>query len=470
MASRIARSWPFLSASLGGLALFLSDYPVHAWPLQAIALVPALCVLRQQVVTPWRGALMGLVFGLAYTLPLAAVLSFPWRVATILLLYLSLLWALMFFGIGLVSRWPGLWAAIGAGAVAAIVEWIDASLLPIWGTAQVFTRVWSAAPAMIQFVSWVGICGLVFVVVVFQALLAELFVRGRRRVTIVGLCTLMLGVALSNFWSAGYLLSRRTLRVAAIGWRWDIRRRKPADETYRQVFEPLARRAAKQGARLIASPEVGFRLTAATRDKWFRRFASLARSLRVHLAVGYFDAGHRDNRVIFFGADGRRRGTYRKTHLIPTLERYRAGDGRRLVLKIEGVSVGAMICQDDNFTDLARGYGRDHAALVVVPTNDWREVKHYHFENSRFRAVENGYAVLRAASNGISAIIAPSASVVSRFDHQRFGPGLVVADVPLGRGATLYSRWGDWWVLVSVVALLLCAWRFRLRRRHGSMV
>jgi len=56
-----------------------------------------------------------------------------------------------------------------------------------------------------------------------------------------------------------------------------------------------------------------------------------------------------------------------------------------------------MICQDDNFTDLARGYGRLGVPLLAVPTNDWPAIRAFHLQSSAFRAIENGYAIARAA-------------------------------------------------------------------------
>ena len=129
------------------------------------------------------------------------------------------------------------------------------------------------------------------------------------------------------------------------------------------------------------------------------------RSYYVALAVGYFDRTRDDNRIAMIDGTGALKGEYRKTHLIPLMEDYQAGDGSLVEMTVRGHRVGGMICQDDNFTDLATGYGRDRTPVVVVPTNDWPAVKDYHFENSRMRPLENRYAIVRAATNGVSAIV-----------------------------------------------------------------
>ena len=157
---------------------------------------------------------------------------------------------------------------------------------------------------------------------------------------------------------------------------------------------------------------------------------------------------------------------YEKTHLIALVEGYKKGSGALQSCPVGGgPRVGLMICQDDNFTDLARGYGRAGAALLAVPTNDWKQVKDFHLENSIFRAVENGYAVVRAASNGVSAIVSPRGELLARRDHFRDGPGLILARVALRGGPTPYSLAGDWPPLVGLLLLVVGGiWQHRTRR------
>ena len=77
---------------LSGLLLFVSDYPVHAWPLQAVALLPLLYALERLCASRKGALLCGLALGLGSTLPLLAVLEFPLLMGVPLALYLSLLW------------------------------------------------------------------------------------------------------------------------------------------------------------------------------------------------------------------------------------------------------------------------------------------------------------------------------------------------------------------------------------------
>jgi apolipoprotein N-acyltransferase len=352
------------------------------------------------------------------------------------------------------------------------MEWASATLVPVWGTAQSFVRTWSASPAVMQVTALGGATALVFVVVAWQALAARVVVSGGSARRSAAVALVLLGAAVvgaGQHRASAPAPGARTLRVAAIGWRSGeaqaLGRRGDPGPTL-ALYEPLLGQAAAAGARLVVSPEVGFTLGGERTAETLARLGALARRHRVWLVVGYFDRDHRDNHAALIGPDGARAGDYRKTHLIPLLERYRAGDGRLVTADLGGgAAAGAMICQDDNFTDLARGYGRRGVALVAVPTFDWAEVAPYHYESSRFRAVEAGYGVVRAAVDGTSAITDARGHVLAERNHLAAGRGVVIADLPLHAGGTLYATAGAFVPLLWIAVLLVVAVRSARRRQ-----
>jgi apolipoprotein N-acyltransferase len=62
-----------------------------------------------------------------------------------------------------------------------------------------------------------------------------------------------------------------------------------------------------------------------------------------------------------------------------------------------------------------------------------------------FRAIENSVAVVRPATTGISALIAPDGQILARVPYApgRAVEGDLVADIPLGRTRAFYARAGD---------------------------
>jgi apolipoprotein N-acyltransferase len=57
------------------------------------------------------------------------------------------------------------------------------------------------------------------------------------------------------------------------------------------------------------------------------------------------------------------------------------------------------------------------------------------------RAVENRVAIVRAANTGVSAVVRPSGAVEATLPLGT--RGFLRAEVPLGRGETFYTRFGD---------------------------
>jgi apolipoprotein N-acyltransferase len=173
-------------------------------------------------------------------------------------------------------------------------------------------------------------------------------------------------------------------------------------------------------------------------------------------------------------------GIYDKIHLVPfgeylpaqalleaiglqqiTRQRggFAAGAGPRALLAIPGLGrVVPLICYEAIFPgQVPKGEAR--ADLLLTLTNDgWFGVmtgprQHYH--QGRVRAVETGVPLLRASSNGISALVDPLGRERARLELNAVGTFDV--QIPLRVATTFYARFGDWLVvlLMSSIATLL---------------
>lgn len=462
----------YLLALSAGLLLFASDHPLHLWWLGLLAFVPfwvALAKARRDARRLWP---IGLIFALANALPItiSAGPSTPILAAAVANV---VQWPLAAMLAGRVLlRGPVLGPLAAAGAVT-LTELLIWYAVPIFGTAQCCARPLSAAPAMVAFVAFTGLGGLVFALLAVQAALSHALLSHallsrallNRRARAASLGTAAAVVVLVTI--ADLVRWHRPLgapvSVAACGWTSGSDK----GTDVRAFFDGTLARAGASGADLVVTPEVGV-YVGASGWAWpdeadaLQFFAERARRHGFALALGVWDSRSRDNRIWFFDATGERVGIYRKTHLIPWFETYRAGDGTLVTASAaDGTEFGGMICQDDNFVDLARGFGRRGVPLVAVPTNDWASIREYHLENGIFRAIENGYAVVRAASNGISALVSPRGEVLARNDHLVEGAGEVAAELPTGDGhPTVYARLGDWPIgALAVLLVVVALWR-----------
>jgi apolipoprotein N-acyltransferase len=131
-------------------------------------------------------------------------------------------------------------------------------------------------------------------------------------------------------------------------------------------------------------------------------------------------------------------------------------------------SVGTFVCYEAVVPDLVRQFARDGSQLLVNVTNDaWfgeSPAPFQHLAMARMRAIENHRYLLRAANNGISAIIDPVGRVVKAAPrNQRM---ILEGHFNLDTQRTIYSQYGDvfaWLCLIASATALI--WQGVRRRR-----
>jgi apolipoprotein N-acyltransferase len=126
------------------------------------------------------------------------------------------------------------------------------------------------------------------------------------------------------------------------------------------------------------------------------------------------------------------------------------------------------ICKDMDFERMLRADARRGTTrILAVPANDFIADDWIHARMAVMRGVENGFAVVRSASNGLETISDAQGRILA--SARTYAPGLTVirARVPLGPGPTLYTRIGDVFAWACVAAALLLM-ALSLRRRAES--
>jgi len=145
------------------------------------------------------------------------------------------------------------------------------------------------------------------------------------------------------------------------------------------------------------------------------------------------------------------------------------------------IAFSAMICFEDVFPYLARGFVREGARLLINQTNDaWYEksaAARQHMTHSIFRAVENRVPVVRCGNTGVTCFIDRVGRVRAILEEEGGGTifrgfKLFGVDVPVETmPPTLYTRIGDiacalpCFVVAAVLFLLVVARTWRENRR-----
>jgi apolipoprotein N-acyltransferase len=182
------------------------------------------------------------------------------------------------------------------------------------------------------------------------------------------------------------------------------------------------------------------------------------------------------NSLMVFDTEGGLVSVYDKTHLVPfgeylplqpwleaigleQLTRMRGGftegpQGQPAITAGALPPAGGLICYEAIFPGLVLG---QRAQLLINVTNDgWfgnTIGPQQHFHQARVRAVESGLPLVRAANNGISALVDPKGRVVGKLNLNARGTLDVL--VPIASATPPYGLYGDWIFALNALIFLI---------------
>jgi len=131
---------------------------------------------------------------------------------------------------------------------------------------------------------------------------------------------------------------------------------------------------------------------------------------------------------------------------------------------------GVLICFEDLFPELSRGFVKRGAQFLVNITNDaWYKktsAAGQHFQASVFRAVENRLWLARAANTGVSGFVSGEGkirSLVTGAEKEKiFVEGFRIESIHSGnRLFSFYSRFGDIFIIACFLFVLYAIIRLR---------
>jgi apolipoprotein N-acyltransferase len=139
------------------------------------------------------------------------------------------------------------------------------------------------------------------------------------------------------------------------------------------------------------------------------------------------------------------------------------GGGNQPALHAGGLKLATTICYEDAYGSSQLTVLREADSLVNVTNDAWfghGSARHQHLQISRMRAIEANRFLLRAANDGISAVIGPRGEVIA--EAPSFEPYVLKATITPRMGLPPYAVVGNWLVIgLATLALAFAAWRNR---------
>jgi apolipoprotein N-acyltransferase len=107
-----------------------------------------------------------------------------------------------------------------------------------------------------------------------------------------------------------------------------------------------------------------------------------------------------------------------------------------------------------DFPRLIAQAGRHRTGILLSPASDWRAIDPRHTQISSFRAIEEGFNLVRQTNAGLSAAYDYQGHTLAAVDAYTSPNADLIAEVPTQGTLTVYSVLGDWFAYLCIAALL----------------
>ena len=476
--------------ALASAALLILALPNFDWHWVAPVALTPLMVAAARERRGLRRFLVGYAAGVAYWFGVCNWIEFTLQthagmspvVAWLVFLLFSLAKALQMGAFAWAAGWM-LRTRFGVPATAALwvaIEWTHGPLGFAWltlGNASI-----DIGP-LLKLAPWTGVWGLSFLFAVIAAEVANLILR-RPAWPCFGVAFLMVVLLLPALPAAVPARAQATLVQPNIdeeeNW---------TPQAFAALVERMRVLSLQHPSLLLVWPEAPAPFYES--DPAMMRFLSgVARDQKREFLTGIIgkaaDGGNLNSAILFDG-EGKRVSRYDKVNLVPFGEfvpwplgpiafrvTHEAGDfesgTQDVVSQVAGHKIGTFICYESVFPRFIRRFVRDGGELLVNPSNDgWFGKTHARFQHLaivRMRAAENRRWILRATNDGISAAIDDAGRVRERLPLYQEAAATV--GFSYEGGLTLYTRWGDWFVGLCVLGVIVCGVDRGLSVRVGN--
>jgi apolipoprotein N-acyltransferase len=264
-----------------------------------------------------------------------------------------------------------------------------------------------------------------------------LVVAGAALVAWIGLSLVMLTVTPKD---------TATVRVAALRPGYSlpaIADKEHTDQDRFDLFASQAREAAAQGAQVLVTSEIMFGFD--PQERYTEEFKALARETNTYIFIGYAVVDQVNltyrNEMVLLSPSGEFSAVYDKSHPMPG-EPVSPTRG----YPVFGTPLGkmaAMICHDVDYMDVSRQEAAKGAQLIALGLWTYRGAAEQQWTYATFNAVQSHTTIVAADSAYFSAVIDPNGRQVALDVSREGSPLVMVADVPMGSGNTIYSSIGD---------------------------
>ena len=228
---------------------------------------------------------------------------------------------------------------------------------------------------------------------------------------------------------------------------------------------------AQAGAKIVFWAEGNGTVLKEDENELYEQASEIAAEQNIYLGLGVAvidptNSRFLENKFVVFDPAGDKVIDYWKGISVPGAEAPFSNNTYTGIQKVN-TSYGTMaaaICFDMDFPQYLKG--AKGADILLAPSNDFIEIDPMHTGMARFRAIEQGFNLIRQTSHGRSAGSDYTGRVISEMDHYTDTEKTMITHLPTKGVSTIYSLIGDSFIVVCLLAFVFTS--VLLKRRKSA--
>ena len=226
---------------------------------------------------------------------------------------------------------------------------------------------------------------------------------------------------------------------------------------YDATLEAITREA-QAGAQIVVLPETAVVGVKEDLDALINRIKQVAKTENVYVAIGMWlaDTNLQEPRLILIDPAG---------EIVLNHLKYAYGMGtpiNQVDLQTVDTPYGRLsgvLCGDLDNPGVVNQAGRKGVDILLVPATENPGTGPWHFRLAAFRAVENGFSVVRSVVEGVSIATDPYGRLLGSMDYFKADDRVMVAQVPTHHVQTVFAAVGDWFGWLTVMGFVgMASW------------
>jgi len=239
----------------------------------------------------------------------------------------------------------------------------------------------------------------------------------------------------------------------------EIKFRENAKKLNQNLFQRSIKEA-KSGAKIVFWSEANGLILKEDENELYKTASQIALDQSIYLGIGVavIDPTNNkpiENKFVLFDKTGKTAIDYWKNIAVPGSEAELANVKETGVLKTKTPygTIASAICFDLDFPQyLKQAKGSD---ILLAPSNDWKEIDPIHTNMAKFRAIEQGFNLIRQTSFGLSIGSDYTGKIISEMDHFTDSGKVLITQLPTKGTRTIYSMIGDTFIVFCLLLFIL---------------